>query len=179
MKRLISVAMLCTISTAAAHASNCSVAEVLELQKRGLTQQRIEEQCRAKAGLPQWLNGDWQVYLKEGNSPANRLAFGMLGVAEEIWRVRVNGDILSISTLSNYHLGGPYVQEESQRVFDIQPGNQSVSFRMRSPLGGVYQFSLNLTNEEDVRGDYSMKDDWHPGLPASEMFGSVVMKKLD
>ncbi len=128
--------------------------------------------------LPSWLNGDWHVFLTEGNSPANKPAMGMLGTAEEYWRIRVGADSLSISSLTNYYLGGSYVQERPQKVSDVKSGRNQVSFKLQDGSDPVYHYSLNLPDENNVTGKYSAKDDWHPGLAANEMFGAVKMRKL-
>jgi hypothetical protein len=128
--------------------------------------------------LPSWLNGDWHVTLTEGDSPANRLAMGMLGPVEEDWRIRVGANSLSISSLTNYHLGPPYVQERPQKVSDVKAGRNQISFKLQDGSDPVYHYSLNLPDENSVSGKYSAKDDWHSGLPANEMFGTVKMRGL-
>jgi hypothetical protein len=161
-----------------AQANTCTVSDILALQKQGLTQQQIETKCLATTALPTWLNGDWQVYRQEGNSPANRLAMGMLGISQDIWRIRVTGNTLSVAVLMNHHLGAPYIVERPQRVFDLHLGAQVVHFKVRGELGEVTQFSLHLTDEENIAGAYATKDNWLPGLPGLELSGTVVMKKL-
>jgi hypothetical protein len=128
--------------------------------------------------LPSWLNGDWHVTLIEGDSPARRAAMGILGPAEEDWRIRVEANSLSISSLTNYYLGDPYVQERHQKVSDVKAGRNQLSFKLQDGSDPVYHYSLNLPDENNVTGKYSAKDDWHSGLAANEMFGTVKMRKL-
>jgi len=179
MLSAIGIFVTILLSAAQVYAA-CTTQEILQMKDQGLSNAEIEKRCEASS-LPEWLNGFWRV--TKGSESTNVPSPGGFGSTQEIVKIVVQNDTLTIFETRDYHLGTSMQQFSRMAVSDIRFTGKQLVFttHVRNSVQDTrttYLLTIKSGDTGRLEGRYEQVDTGFPPLPPVRFAGTVTMQKL-